>query len=252
MAVMGTDTSKRRSAGFSMRLAMRRIAKTVVVLLLVVVLLPYLIAPLYRFVDPISTLMAWRWMTGARVTRTVVPLDRIAPVLPASVIAAEDAQFCSHGGIDWRGIREAIEDADDISEARGSSTITQQLAKNLFLWGGRSFIRKGLELPLAMWIDLVLPKRRIMEIYLNIVEWGPRGEFGAEAGARAAFRKSARALNAREAAALAAVLPNPRRRNARTPSSTVRKLTAIYEVRARTAAVSCLRAPAPRPPRGKR
>jgi monofunctional biosynthetic peptidoglycan transglycosylase len=237
-----------------MRLPVRRIAKTIaktiVILLLVLLLLPYLVAPLYRFVDPVSTLMVWRWMTGARVTRTVVPIDRIAPVLPASVIAAEDAQFCSHGGIDWQGIRDAIEDADDISEARGSSTITQQLAKNLFLWGGRSFIRKGLEMPLAMWLDLVLPKRRVLEIYLNIVEWGPRGEFGAEAAARAAFGKSARALSAREAAALAAVLPNPRLRIARTPSPTVRKLTGIYEARARTAMVACVRA-APNP-RGKR
>ena len=99
--------------------------------------------------------------------------------------------------------------ADDIDEVRGGSTITQQIAKNLFLWPGRSFVRKGLEFPLALWIDLVLPKRRIMEIYLNIAEWGPNGEFGVEAGARRAFGKSARDLSRYEAALLAAMLPNP-------------------------------------------
>src|SRR6202040_3917651 len=102
---------------------------------------------------------------------------------------------------------------DDIGEARGGSTITQQTAKNLFLWPGRSFVRKALEFPLALWIDLVLPKRRIMEIYLNIARWGPNGEFGAEAGARSAFGKSAVDLDRREAALLASILPNPVRRS---------------------------------------
>ena len=101
---------------------------------------------------------------------------------------------------------------------RGGSTITQQVAKNLFLWQGRSYVRKALELPLALWIDLVLPKRRVLEIYLNVAEWGPNGQFGAEAGARYAFGKSARQLTAREAALLAAVLPNPTSaRSARAP-----------------------------------
>ena len=95
----------------------------------------------------------------------------------------------------------AIEDADDITEARGGSTITQQTAKNLFLWPGRSFIRKGLEFPLALWIDLVLPKRRILEIYLNIAEWGPNGEFGVEAGSRYAFNKPASQLSVRRGGA---------------------------------------------------
>ncbi|MET0470710.1 MAG: transglycosylase domain-containing protein, partial [Xanthobacteraceae bacterium] len=122
------------------------------------------------------------------------------------------------------------EDAD-ISEARGVSTITQQTAKNLFLWHGRSFVRKGLEFPLALWIDLVLPKRRVLEIYLNIAEWGPNGQYGAEAGSRYAFNKSARALNAHEAALLAAVLPNPRRRSAKQPGPAVRRLAGIYEAR---------------------
>ncbi len=156
--------------------------RTIALVVLVLILLPYLIAPLYRFVDPVSTVMLWRRATGQRVERTVVPLDRIAPALPRAVISAEDGSFCTHHGIDWRGLREAFFEADDISEMRGGSTITQQVAKNLFLWQGRSFVRKALEMPLAVWIDLVLPKRRVMEIYLNIAEWGPNGEFGAEAG----------------------------------------------------------------------
>ncbi|MGZ3323043.1 MAG: transglycosylase domain-containing protein, partial [Xanthobacteraceae bacterium] len=100
-----------------------------------------------------------------------------------------------------------------------------------FLWHGRSFVRKALEFPLALWIDLVLPKRRVLEIYLNIAEWGPNGQFGAEAASRYAFNKPARALCAREAALLAAGLPQPRRRNAKQPGPAVRRLAAIYETR---------------------
>ena len=216
-----------------------RIALIVAVTLL---LLPYLIAPLYRWVDPVSTLMLWRWGTGARVERTVVPIERTARVLPLTVLAAEDARFCSHHGVDFRELREAFAETE-FAEMRGGSTITQQLAKNLFLWQGRSIARKALEFPLALWIDLVLGKRRQIEIYLNIAEWGPDGEFGAEAGARFAFRKSAQSLSAREAALLAAILPNPLRRSARAPSTTVRRLAGIYEARAAHAGASaaCVR-----------
>jgi monofunctional glycosyltransferase len=226
----------------------RRLAQVTGIVLLVVLLLPYLLVPLYRFVNPVSTLMVWRWVTGARVVRANVSLDRIAPVLPATVISSEDGRFCSHYGIDWEEIRDAIDEADDLSEARGGSTITQQLAKNLFLWGGRSYLRKALEFPLALWIDLALPKRRILEIYLNIAEWGPNGQFGAEAGARYAFGKSARDLSAREAATLAAILPNPHRRSARLPGPAVRRLAAVYETRGRGADVSCLRGRSSNPP----
>ncbi len=121
--------------------------------------------------------------------------------------------FCRHWGVDLGEIRAAIAKADDdLDEARGASTIPMQVAKNLFLWPGRSFIRKGLELPLALWIDLVLSKRRLMEIYLNIAEWGPDGEFGVEAGAQRALRKSAAQVSASEAALLAVM-------HAQTPSS---------------------------------
>ena len=200
--------------------------------LVALVLLPYLIAPLYRFVDPVSMPMLWRRLTGARVERIVVPLGRIAPALPLTVIMAEDGSFCRNRGIDLGAMREAFDEADDLGEARGGSTITQQTAKNLFLWPGRSLVRKALELPLALWINLVLPKRRVLEIYLNIVEWGPDGEFGAEAASRFAFGKPARNLTAREAAELAAILPNPVHRSARAPSAMIRRLAALYERRA--------------------
>ncbi len=219
-------------AARSHRPPLLRLLRALIVAIVVVLLLPYLLAPLYRVVQPVSTLMLWRWLTGARVVRTVVPLERISPALPVAVIVAEDARFCSHHGIDWRELQEAIEQADDLSEARGGSTITQQLAKNLFLWPGRSVIRKALEFPLALWVDLVLPKRRIMEIYLNVAEWGPNGEFGAEAASRSAFGRSARDLSWREAALLAAILPNPVRRNARLPGPGVRRLAGLYEGRA--------------------
>lgn len=194
----------------------------------VLVLIPYAIAPLYRFVDPASTPMLWRWATGARVVRKIVPLSQISPALPLAVIVAEDGSFCHNRGIDLGAMREALRQSGDIGDSRGASTITQQTAKNLFLWQGRSYVRKALEIPLALWLNIVLPKRRVLEIYLNIVEWGPNGEFGAEAGSHWAFGKSARDLSAIEAAEMASILPNPYRRSARTPSFLVRRLANLY------------------------
>src|SRR6266481_8108552 len=213
------------------RQTLARLACALALVLGFVLLLPYLLVPLYRVVDPVSTLMLWRWAKGARVERSFVPIERMAPALPATVIASEDGRFCTHRGIDWREIRERLEDVDEISAARAVSTITQQTAKNLFLWPGRSLLRKALELPLALWIDLVLPKWRVLEIYLNIAEWGPNGQFGAEVGSRYAFSKSVRSLTPHEAALLAAVLPNPRRRSAKQPGPAVRRLAAIYQAR---------------------
>ncbi len=195
-------------------------------------LLPYLLTPLYLVVRPVSTPMLWRYVTFQPVTRIYRPLDDIAAVLPRTVISSEDGQFCKHRGIDWRGLKDILTEAEDLDDLRGGSTITQQTAKNLFLWQGRSYIRKALEIPLAMWMDLILGKRRIMEIYLNVAEWGPNGQFGAEAGARRAFRKSAADLDAREAALMAAMLPNPKRRDAQKPGPAVRRLSGIYQRRA--------------------
>lgn len=221
-----------------------RVLRLAVIAILALLLLPYALTPLYRFVDPVSTLMVWRWLKGAPVVRTVVPMERIAPILARTVITSEDARFCTHRGIDWQELQEALDDAGDLSEMRGGSTITQQVAKNLFLWPGRSFVRKALEFPLAMWIDLVLGKRRVLEIYLNIAEWGPSGQFGVEAGARYAFNRSAADLTGSQAALLAAVLPNPVRRSARQPRAGVRRLAGIHAARAAapSAIDACVRA----------
>jgi monofunctional glycosyltransferase len=231
----------RKASKGTLRLIAIRVAIVVIVLLLI----PYAIAPLYRVIDPVSTPMLWRWATGQRVEHIVVPLDRIAPALPLTVILAEDASFCHNRGIDLGAIREALQHSDDdLAVSRGASTITQQVAKNLFLWSGRSVVRKVLEIPLALWLNLVLPKRRVMEIYLNVAEWGPNGEFGAEAAARYAFGISARNLNALQAAELASILPNPVERSARHPSTLVRQLAALHLRRAEAhpSLDACLRA----------
>jgi len=211
--------------------------RTLLLIALVGLLLPYLVTPFYRLGHPVSTLMVWRQLTGAPMSRPWIDFGAMSPSLPRSVVAAEDAKFCSHHGIDWDALREVVDDAEDGEVTRGGSTITQQVAKNLFLWPGRSFVRKALELPLALWIDAVLPKQRILEIYLNIAELGPSGQFGAEAGSQFAFGHSAASLSPREAAGLAAILPNPHRRSARTPGPGVRRLAGTYMARAQAAAL---------------
>ena len=216
-----------------------RIVRTLFLFVLLLALLPYLLAPLYRVGHPVSTLMAWRWMTGLPVARQWVDFAAMSPWLPRSVVASEDAKFCSHRGIDWDALRDVIDDAEDGEVARGGSTITQQVAKNLFLWQGRSVIRKALELPLALWIDLVLPKRRVLEIYLNIAELGPNGQFGVQAGSAYAFGRPASSLGPREAALLAAILPNPHMRSARNPGPGVRRLAGIYAARAQASGPRC-------------
>jgi len=202
--------------------------------LIVALALPYLLAPLYRMGHPVSTLMVWRWLKGAPVSRQWIDLHAMSPYLPRSVVAAEDAKFCIHHGIDWDALNDVIEDAEEGEVTRGGSTITQQVAKNLFLWSGRSFVRKALEFPLALWIDFVLPKQRILEIYLNIAELGPSGQFGANAGAKYAFGRPASNLSPHEAALLASILPNPVKRSARNPGPGVRRLAGTYVVRAQS------------------
>ena len=216
---------------------LRQIVRVLLVGIAVLLILPYALTPLYRVVDPVSTLMLWRWAKRARVERVAVPIDRMAPILPRTVLAAEDERFCSHHGIDFDELRVVVKaEADGVRRTRGGSSITQQLAKNLFLWPGHSYVRKALEVPLALWIDFVIPKRRQLEIYLNVAEWGPNGEFGAEVGARRAFGQPAADLSAPEAALLAATLPNPARRNARQPSPALRRLAATYTARAASTA----------------
>lgn len=216
-----------------------RIVKILLVMLAVAALAPYVIAPFYRAGHPVSTLMAWRSLRGAPMHREWIDLAAMSPSLPRSVVAAEDAHFCKHHGIDWGALREAIDDAqEDGTPFRGASTITQQVAKNLFLWQGRDFVRKALEFPLALWIDLVLPKARILEIYLNIAELGPQGQFGVEAASAYAFGKSAAGLSSREAALLASILPNPVKRSARSPGPGVRRLAGTYVARAQANSLS--------------
>lgn len=170
---------------------------------------------LYRFVPVPSTLMLGRWLTFQPVERQWVPLTTISPTLVRAVIAAEDQRFCSHDGVDWVELNAVLDDEDGPS--RGASTLTMQTAKNVFLWPGRSYLRKGLEIPLALAIDLVWPKQRVIEVYLNVAEWG-EGLFGAEAAAQRYFGKPASRLNAAEAARLAGALPNPIARNPARPT----------------------------------
>jgi monofunctional biosynthetic peptidoglycan transglycosylase len=187
---------------------------------------------LWRFVPPVSTLMLGRYVTMKRVERVYTPLERIAPALVEAVVVAEDARFCRHGGVDWSAVNAVIETADEDGPSRGASTIAMQTAKNLFLWPSRSYIRKALEIPLALAIDLAWPKRRVLEVYLNIAEWG-EGVFGVEAAARRFFGKSAAALTAREAALLAAALPLPLARDPARPTSRQQAYAGTIAARAR-------------------
>lgn len=170
---------------------------------------------LYMAVPVPSTLMLGRWLTFQPVDRTWVSLDRISPNLIRAVIASEDQRYCSHRGVDWVELNAVMEDEDGPS--RGASTLTMQTAKNVFLWPGRSYLRKGLEIPLATAIDFVWGKRRVIEVYLNVAEWGD-GLYGAEAAAQRYFGKPAARLTPAEAARLAGALPNPILRNPARPN----------------------------------
>ena len=149
-------------------------------------------------------------LSGQSVDYEPVPITSISSYLQRAVVTSEDARFCRHSGVDWGALAEAMQDS------RGGSTITMQTAKNLFLWPSRSYIRKAIEIPVALVIDFAWPKRRILEVYLNIAEWGP-GIFGAEMAAQYHFNKSASRLTQHEATLLAASLPNPIAREAGDP-----------------------------------
>lgn len=164
-----------------------------------------------RFVNPPATpLMVHRWLSEERLDVRWRSLSDISPFLQWAVIAAEDQRFPDHRGFDWEEIGKALEEYQQRGRRRGASTITMQVAKNLYLWHGRSWLRKGLEAYYTALIELLWPKWRILEVYLNIAEWGV-GIFGAEAAARRYFGRSAARLTEPQAALLAAVLPNPRR-----------------------------------------
>lgn len=207
---------------------------------LVVVATTWLLVLLLRFVPPPTTafmlerrIAAWR--AGERDFRLHyrwTSSERIAPEALIALVAAEDQKFPLHHGFDFAAIQTAIEEADDGEPMRGASTISQQTAKNLFLWGGHSFVRKGLEAYFTVLIELTWPKRRILEVYANTAEFG-NGVYGIPAAADVFFHKSPGALTPHEAALLASVLPSPRKLHPDKPSAYVQRRAAWIEAQAR-------------------
>ena len=230
--------AKRRIWGLS------GIAGKVLLIAVAVALVPVALTLLYLlpFVHPPSTLMMRDAVTLRGYDRQWVDLEDIAPVLVASVIMSEDGQFCSHRGIDWGALNEVLDGALAGESTRGASTIPMQTVKNLYLWQGRSFLRKVMEAPLALGFDAVTPKKRIMEIYLNIVEWAP-GVYGAQAAAQHHFGVDAKDLTRRQAALLAVTLPNPHERDPAKPSRGLTRLAGLIEKRAQQAGshIRCVR-----------
>ncbi len=203
-----------------------------------VLFLAFVVAPvtwvgLYLFIDPPATmLMMQRAAEGERIRYHPTRINRMSPHIVRSAIAAEDANFCSHDGFDIEAIQDAIESNARGGRMRGASTISQQVAKNVFLWPERSWLRKGFETYFTALIEFIWPKRRIMEVYLNVAEWGD-GNFGVEAAARARFGVAAADLTPLQAARLAAVLPSPNRWSADSPGPYVRRRSAAIVQRAR-------------------
>jgi monofunctional biosynthetic peptidoglycan transglycosylase len=231
---------RKRGLGRTRNPWLRRVLKTALVLVLIPTVLTILYLP--WFVHPISTLMMKDLVTFQGYDRQWVSIDDVAPVLAHSVIMSEDGQFCSHHGIDLGELKGVLGDALSGEPTRGASTITMQTVKNLYLWHRPlGSLRKVVELPLAVYLDMVMSKRRIMEIYLNIAEWGP-GIYGIEAAAQHHFKRSAKSLTRRQAALLAVTLPNPIARNPAKPGPGMRRVANIVERRAAQAGayVGCL------------
>ena len=190
----------------------------------------------FRFFDPPqSMLMLTKRLSGETLQHEWVPLSRISNSLRRAVITSEDAKFCRHWGFDLGEIRAAMKSSEGYG--RGASTITQQLAKNLFLWPGKSYIRKGLEVPLTLAIEGLWPKRRILEVYLNFAEWGP-GIFGAESASQYYYNKPAAEVSERQAALLAISLPNPIARDASDPGPAIARRASTLQNRMRVQGIS--------------
>lgn len=219
----------------------RRLWRKIAALALTVILLPFILLLIYRlpFIHPVSTLMVRDTITLHDYKRQWMPIEDISPTLTNAVLVSEDGRFCAHGGIDWQALKTVVN--SESGPQRGASTIPMQTVKNLFLWHDRSYVRKGVEIPLAYAADTILPKKRIMEIYLNIAEWGD-GIYGAEAAAQYYFHTSARNLTQWQGALLAAALPNPQQRNPAYPSIKLQQLATIIATRARRsgAYITCL------------
>jgi len=215
----------------------RRLIYGVLFALVFVAAIPLVLVPVYAIpgVRPVSTLMLAEHFSFQPFDREWTPLAEISPVLVRSVMMSEDGQYCFHGGVDWDALGTVVDQAVNEGEAgRGASTIPMQTVKNLFLWNGRSFVRKALELPLALYADLVWRKNRTMEIYLNVAEWGD-GIYGIGAASRFYFNRSPAQLTARQAALLAVALPSPRTRAPANPSRGLNRLANVVEARARAA-----------------
>jgi len=220
--------------------SIRRIFFGLVLLGAIPAVLTFLYIP--SFVHPISTLMVKDLVTFSGYDRRWVALDDIAPVLAYSVVMSEDGQFCAHRGVDWAELNAVLDDAMAGERTRGASTITMQTVKNLYLWHRPlGTVRKVIEVPLAIYFDVVLSKKRIIEIYLNIAEWGPN-VYGIEAAAQYHFGKPAKSLTARQAALLAVTLPNPIDRDPAHPGPGLKRLASIIQKRAASAGshVRCL------------
>ena len=226
----------------------RRILGWLVKLVLAFLILSTLWVLAYRFVNPpVTVTMLVDMAAGRGAARAWLPIDRIDRDLVHAVIAAEDSKFCEHSGFDRRAIEEAMRrNARGGSVLRGGSTISQQTAKNAFLWQGGGFFRKGLEAWFTFLVENLWDKRRIMEVYLNIAETGI-GTYGAEAGARRYFRHSASTLSPIEASRIAAVLPLPKRRDAVAPRGFTRRYGGMIQARMRVVArgglAGCVYAP---------
>lgn len=220
--------AKRRARGRKRRPWLRRLGWAL--LILVGAVCVSILA--FRFVNPPITavMLQDKILQGVTLKRQWVPLEKISPNLRLAVIASEDGQFCSHWGVDWGAVREAIENAKSWKGVRGASTISMQVAKNLYLWEQRNYLRKALEVPLAYMMMAVWPRDRMLEVYLNIAQWGP-GLFGAEAASRHYFGKSAARLSKREAVLLAVALPNPLQRNPARPDRRMRLIADAVERR---------------------
>lgn len=218
-----TAPARTRASGGRLLRWFRRWALRIV---LVPVTLVIVLVLLFSLVNPPITLTMWQEHGKyGRLERSWMPLEDIAPVMARSVVAAEDANFCLHWGFDVTAIRAALEDGG----ARGGSTISQQVVKNVFLWQGRSWTRKALETLITPLVEIFWSKRRILEVYLNVAETG-EGVFGVEAAAQRAFGVPAAKLSARQAALIAAILPAPRSRSAAKPSDRVsRRARAIAD-----------------------
>lgn len=214
--------------------ALRRwLRRTVLMLLLVFVVLPLGLILLYRVVPPPGTpLMLIRLAEGQSLEKQWASWEAVSPHLRRAVIASEDNLFCEHSGFDWESLEAAAKAYAAGERAGGGSTITMQTAKNLFLWPSRSIIRKGLEVPLTALLEMLWPKRRILEVYLNIAEWGP-GLYGIEAAARHYFNRPAIDLTPRQASQLVAVLPNPLEWRPVPPSNYIARRAATIRTRIR-------------------